>query len=59
MAEDRHAHEMAEARRDADDADARRQQARDAARIHRELVETDRIAAVIDELLDEPGPTAG
>jgi hypothetical protein len=59
MADDRHAQEIASARREADDADARRQQARDAARIHRELAETDRIAAAIDKLLDEPEPTAG
>jgi hypothetical protein len=59
MADDRHAQEIADARRDADDAVARRQQARDAARIHHELAEVDRIAAAIDRLLDEPEPTAG
>lgn len=56
MADDRHAQEIADARRDADDDVARRQQARDAARIQRELAETDRIAAAIDDLLAEPEP---
>jgi hypothetical protein len=56
MADDRHAQEIADARREADDARARRQQARDAARIQQELADTDRIAAAIDELLDEAEP---
>jgi hypothetical protein len=56
MADARHAQELADAAREQDD-DARRQQDRDAARIHRELVETDRIAAHIAQVLAEDGPS--
>ena len=58
MADGWHAQEIAQARRDEDD-DARRQQARDAARIHRELSEADRLTAIIDKLLGERDPALG
>ncbi|HKC28331.1 MAG TPA: hypothetical protein VKB75_09995 [Jatrophihabitans sp.] len=56
MASDRQANELADVIR-AEDVEARRGQDRDAARIHRELVETDRLTEVIDDLLG-PKPSA-
>ena len=50
MAESRHEHDVAEVISEWDE-DARRMQAQDAARIHQELADTNRIAAHIDALL--------
>jgi hypothetical protein len=47
---DARAQQLADTRRD-EDIRARRSQERDAARIHRELVDADRITAAIDDLV--------
>lgn len=55
MSDRRHSQQVADELADAE-ALARRGQARDAARIHEEVVETVRLAAAIDQLLDDDGP---
>ena len=57
MADGRREHDLAEAD-SASDEEARSTQARDAARIHRELDETSRLAADITRLLDETAADA-
>jgi len=52
VSDDRRADELARAIRDEDDV-AQRGQTRDAARIRREMAETDRIEQAIDALLDD------